>query len=161
MGYNPQEIPREHNKYHGYTVRSTPVLVPWTYPQAHPPKKTELSTSAIEVLWLAHWSTEAIQQRSCTSHLRKTPTYPMNIPQTRITGNPFIFVFWGTWGMLWYVCWNFLRLKLLIVSKFQSWLIGDVSLASCKGHLRLWRFGPEKALQISQGALSQMQPAAH
>ena len=31
MGYNPQESlgPREHNKYHGYTVRGTPVLVPW------------------------------------------------------------------------------------------------------------------------------------
>ena len=24
MGYNPLRIPREHNKYHGYTVRGTP-----------------------------------------------------------------------------------------------------------------------------------------
>ena len=23
MGYNPQKIPREHKKYHGYTVRGT------------------------------------------------------------------------------------------------------------------------------------------
>ena len=41
--------------------------------------------------------------KALINHSKKTPTYPWNIPQTLnhsvYQGNPFIFVFWCTWGM--------------------------------------------------------------
>jgi len=48
-----------------------------------------------------------MNMRNCESFLlefsEKTPSDPWNIPQTLnylfISGNPFIFVFWGTWGL--------------------------------------------------------------
>ncbi len=158
MGYNPQEI---HNKYHGYTVRGTPNCPLNLSPNSSPQKNRTVNFCNRGTM------TGTLIHRSHTAavlHItsKKTPTYPMNIPQTRITGNPFIFVFWGTWGMFQGSVGIVLDSNVWFFPNFKAdWLAMWVLLvarAVLTPASSLWRFRPS-ALQIPDGT-EPMQPAA-
>ena len=106
-------------------------------------------------------SDEKPKKKTSDSHgpqiFKKSPTYPWNIPKRPeilpvYEGNPFIFVFWDTWGMG--VCWDFLR-QMSSLFLFFSHLFRRRKLAILWG-LMWWFFESIFTVQKSKWVFPEM-----